>query len=271
MATPQCPESVGHDQRRPDRHRDRLGRPRRSQRVGGRSFRGDVLLNGIRKSHRRTIARAGLCSDPTACRRDRARELAQSLPLAQGEGNLTSFPVRSGSRDTRRSFDRSVHLDPSIPACPSVPSGLVSMQVRGSIHRSPHFHRRHALVPRSKSALGSIDPRVSLHGSARIPPTKSACPCRPSGDRWTDPRVSLHASARIPPRHALVPRSKCACPSIQVSLSLDPSVLVRRSSPAVRAGPSNVSASKGVCAASQIHCDAGSRDSTSIRRRQTQL
>jgi hypothetical protein len=90
----------------------------------------------------------------------------------------------------------------------------------GSIHRSPHLHRRHALVPRSKSALGSIDPRVSLHGSAPIPPTKSACPCRPRGSMDRSPRIPPCKCAH-PPRHALVPRSKCACPSIQVSLSVD--------------------------------------------------
>src|SRR5450432_2374273 len=153
-----------------------------------------------------------------------------SLAVTSSSGLSPWLVARTTLRPSLCARDPGTRADRSIDPCTwihrsprvtPVPSGLVSIQVWRSMHRSPHFHGRHAHVPRSKSALGSIDPRVSLHGSARVPPTKTAHPCRPSGDRWSDPRVSLHASVRIPPRHALVPRSKCACHSIQVRLSRD--------------------------------------------------
>jgi hypothetical protein len=132
--------------------------------------------------------------------------LASSPTVASPRGSSPSTEAREdsgpshrtwGLGDTRRSFDRSVHLDPSIPACHAVPSGLVSNQVRGSIQRSPRIPRYKCACPTIQDRGSMLAKRGSMHRSPRIPRFKCAC----------------HAS------HARVLRSKCAYPSIQVRVS----------------------------------------------------
>src|ERR1022692_4972400 len=117
---------------------------------------------------------------------------------------LGSIDPRVSLRPERACIHASAGIDPSIPALPSAPRACPSIQVRTWIHRSPR-------VSPWKCAYPSNQVRVSLSSKGIDGPIPAS------------PSMQVRASS--PPR---------ACPSIQVRLSLDPSVLVRRSSPAVR-------------------------------------
>ena len=146
--------------------------------------------------------------------------ISRSTPLRPGPGMTREFPsalgierqaqidrpIRAlGSIDPRMALrpertwiDGSVGIDRSIPALASAPSACPRIQVRTGIDRSPRIPRYKCACPTIQDR-GSIQPeRGSMHRSPRIPRSKSACHTTP-----------------------------CACPSIQVRVSLDRWVLRR--------------------------------------------
>jgi hypothetical protein len=102
------------------------------------------------------------------------------------------------SGDTRRSFDRSVHLDPAFPAC----------------------------HPRPK--------RTWFEPSAGIDAPIPALPCSPSACPSNQVCTWMQRSPRIPPWKCTHRSSPRACPSIQVRVSFDPSARVPQAIPASR-------------------------------------